>query len=94
MQDPLKLQAAYRQLLSFKDFKGIKRVEDIHLHYRFIKILGKGSFGEVLLALNLRADVPCAVKVIKKSKIEKHDILVKLMHNELKVLEETVSADY
>jgi hypothetical protein len=34
--------------------------------------------------------VPCAIKIIKKEKIQEHQILVDLMHNELEVLEETV----
>jgi serine/threonine protein kinase len=54
-------------------------------------MIGKGSFGEVYLAKNIKADVLCAVKVIKKKTIEKHQILVELMHGELKVLEESVS---
>lgn len=76
-------------MLSFKDVKGFKKVADIHQYYRFFKTLGKGSFGEVLLAEHVRAKVQCAVKVIRKRSLEKHDILVQLMHNELKVLEET-----
>lgn len=56
-----------------------------------MKLLGRGSFGEVLLASHVKADVTCAVKVIKKAKIQKHEILVQLMHSEMKVLEETVS---
>lgn len=60
----------YRKVLSFKDFKGFKRVTDIHDHYKFFKALGKGSFGEVLSAEHIRAKVPCAVKVIRKKNIE------------------------
>ena len=88
-QEQLSRAEAYRRVLTFKDFKGFKTVKDIHEHYRFYKALGKGSFGEVLCAEHIKAKVPCAVKVIRKKSIEKHDILVELMHNELKVLEET-----
>ena len=38
-----------------------------------------------------RGDVDCAVKIIKKSKINKHQILIDLMKGELNVLQETVS---
>jgi len=31
------------------------------------------------------------VKIIKKERVQEHQILVDLMHNELEVLEETVS---
>ena len=55
--DPKKLEEKYRRLLDFKDFKGYKKVEDIHAHYQFFKILGKGSFGEVFLAKHIKADV-------------------------------------
>ena len=54
--------------------------------------MGKGSFGEVRKAEHNRARVQCAIKIIKKREIQKHQILVDLMHNELKVLEETVIA--
>ena len=83
-------QISYRRVLSFKDFKGFKRVKDIHERYRFFKLLGKGSFGEVVMAEHIQAQVRCAIKIIKKRSIEKHDILVQLLQNELQVLEETV----
>ena len=57
VKDPKKLEEAYRRLIAFKDFKGYKRVKDIHQHYEFFKILGKGSFGEVYLANHIKADV-------------------------------------
>jgi len=37
-------------------------------------------------AEHIKASVDCAVKIINKSKIQEHQILVDLMHNELKVL--------
>jgi hypothetical protein len=42
------------------------------------------------MAEHIQAQVRCAIKIIKKRSIEKHDILVQLMQNELQVLEETV----
>lgn len=88
----LKTSESIRRILSFKDFKGFKKIADITDHYRFFHPLGKGSFGEVMKAEHTKANVVCAVKIIKKKSIEKHQILVDLMHNELKVLEETVSS--
>ena len=70
INDPKVLAEAYRKLLAFKDFKGCKKVDDIHKHYEFFKILGKGSFGEVFLSKHIKANVQCAVKVIKKKNIE------------------------
>jgi hypothetical protein len=49
IKDPKKLEEAYRKLLAFKDFKGCKKVQDIHQYYEFFKILGKGSFGKAFL---------------------------------------------
>lgn len=76
--------------MSFKDFKGFKKEKDINTKYVLYETLGKGSFGEVRKALHVRAKIECAMKIIKKKEIEKHQILIDLMHNELKVLEETV----
>ena len=56
--------------------------------------MGKGSFGEVRKARHIKANVWCAIKMIKKRAIHEHQILIDLMHNELKVLEETVSRYY
>jgi serine/threonine protein kinase len=103
LADPVRKEEATRRVISFKDFKGFKRLgaqregelkkEDIHDHYKFYKVLGKGSFGEVLLASHIKAKVPCAVKVVRKKSIEKQPILVSLMKGELHVLEEVVSAN-
>ena len=53
-------------------------------------MLGKGTFGQVVRANHRKANVACAVKRIEKKSISEHQILTELMHNELKVLEETV----
>lgn len=81
----------YRRIISFKDFKGFKRIENISEYYELFNTLGSGSFGEVVRAEHKKASVECAIKIIKKRKIQEHQILIDLMHNELKVLEETVT---
>lgn len=79
-------------MISIKDWKGFKKLEeDISHSYSFYKTLGSGSFGEVKMAEHVKGSFDCAVKIIKKSKIQEHKILLDLMQNELKVLEETVS---
>eukprot|EP00347_Sterkiella_histriomuscorum_P010571 403375769 len=78
-----------RRILSFKDFKGFKKIRNISDYYNFYQQLGQGSFGEVVKAEHRKANVICAIKIIKKKKIQEHQILIDLMHNELKVLEET-----
>jgi serine/threonine protein kinase len=37
--------ARYNRILSFKDFKGFKKVDDIKSRYKVGKVLGQGSFG-------------------------------------------------
>ena len=86
-----KASESYRRLISFKNYKGFKKVDNILDHYELSDTLGTGSFGEVLRAMHKKANVECAVKIIKKKKINEHQILIDLMHNELKVLEETVT---
>ena len=58
-----------RKILSFKDFKGFKKIQDITSKYTLYEALGKGSFGEVRKAEHNRAKVMCAVKIIKKKAI-------------------------
>lgn len=82
---------ALKRILTFKDFKGFKKVSNIKDYYTFYGTLGQGSFGKVERAEHIKACVDCAVKVIEKRKVREHKILEDLMHNELNVLEETVS---
>jgi serine/threonine protein kinase len=81
----------YRKFISFKDFKGFKHMDDITLNYELGETLGSGSFGTVKRARHIRGNVECAVKCIKKKEVQKHQILVDLMKNELQILESTVS---
>ncbi|CDW82278.1 cam snf1 family [Stylonychia lemnae] len=79
------------RMITSKDFRGFKKVEDINKHYTFFNTLGQGSFGKVMKAEHMKASADVAVKIIEKSKVREHKILEELMQNELKVLEETVS---
>jgi serine/threonine protein kinase len=75
--------------MNFKDFKGFKKVQNIKDRYKIGRILGEGSFGQVRIAMHRQANIKCAIKIIKKEKINEHKILKALMQNELLVLEET-----
>ena len=66
---PIKTQEKIKKYLTFKDFKGFKKVDDIHDHYTFFQQLGKGSFGEVIKCEHFKGNFDCAVKVIKKKAI-------------------------
>ena len=59
-------------MLSFKDFKGLKYVENIKERYKIGRVLGEGSFGQVRIALHRLAGVKCAIKIIRKDKINEH----------------------
>ena len=51
--------------------------------------MGKGSFGEVREVINTQTGVTCAMKVVNKDHIGKHQVLVDLMEQELEVLQKT-----
>ena len=51
--------------------------------------MGKGSFGEVREVINTQTGVTCAMKVVSKDHIGKHQVLVDLMEQELEVLQRT-----
>lgn len=38
-------ESKYSKILTFKDFKGFKRVENIKERYKIGRVLGEGSFG-------------------------------------------------
>jgi calcium-dependent protein kinase len=61
-------------------------MDDLSYHYSIGKVLGKGSFGEVVQAVHLKSGEARAIKIIKKSRIEEKISLVKLMMQEIAVL--------
>ena len=66
----LPMDQRYKQIVTFKDFLGFKKIEFIKKRYRIDKILGEGSFGTVRKAYHLQAKIDCAIKFIAKSKID------------------------
>ena len=55
--------------LDFRHFRGVQRITNFQNNYKWIRLLGAGSFGEVHEAVNLKANILCAVKVMKKKKV-------------------------
>jgi serine/threonine protein kinase len=78
-----------KKQISFKDFKGLKQIDTIKNNYKIAKVLGQGSFGKVYLAMNRNFENQVAIKVIKKSQVNKHAVYKDLLINELIVLEKT-----
>ena len=64
-------------------------VEDIESIYTWKRKLGEGQFGTVYEALHKKAQLPCAIKTVKKAKLEERldDTLVELMMQELEALD-------
>ena len=52
--------------------------------------LGSGAFGSVKLGQHKQSQVPCAIKIIRKSSLLVANVYQELNRNELAVLEDTV----
>ena len=78
-----------KKVLSFKLFKSLKSTDDIQEKFQLGAVLGKGSFGEVRRCLNKQTGLECALKIVQKSHIGQHRVLVELMEQELEVLQKT-----
>lgn len=65
----------YTRMLSFKDYKGIGKVENIKDKYKIGKVIGEGSFGQVRIAMDRHANVKVAIKFIKKEQLKAHQKL-------------------
>ena len=75
-----------KKVLKFKLFKSLSQTQDIRSNFAVGKTLGKGSFGEVRLVLNKITNQQCAMKIVNKAMIGKHQVLVELMEQELEVI--------
>ena len=62
----LNMEQKYRHILNFKDFKKLKKIENIKDRYRIGRVLGEGSFGQVRIAEHRAAGIKCAIKLIPK----------------------------
>ena len=67
----------------------MKWVKNLKESYKVGRVLGEGSFGQVRLALHRKLKMKCAIKIIRKTKLEQRPILKDLMLNELQILEDT-----
>ena len=78
-----------QHFIDFKQMMKFKTVKKFSKHYRTRGTLGRGQFGMVMLGYHTGTEVPCAIKMIKKEEIARHEILKQLNKQELEILEET-----
>ena len=66
-------------MISYKNIKGFSIIEDIKEKYALKQQLGEGAFGEVKMAIHRKAKIRVAIKIIKKSTMQKSKDHEKLM---------------
>ena len=69
-------------VISFMTVRGFKKVERFTEHYSVRKELGSGAFGSVKLGKHRRSEVPCAIKIIYKTKLKERRVFQDLNKNE------------
>ena len=65
----LSSEQKFEYILNYKDFKGFKKIKNIKERYKIGKVLGSGSFASVRIAQHRKANIKCAIKIIKKDKV-------------------------
>ena len=76
-------------MLSSKEAMKFKKVDRFDQLYFMRQELGAGAFGTVHLGEHRKTGVPCAIKIIRKENLQKHEIYEQLNQQEFEVLEET-----
>jgi calcium/calmodulin-dependent protein kinase I len=77
-----------KRTLHINDYKKFKRINNIENRYAFGKTLGQGAFGVVRLCMHKDSGKTFAIKIMQKRAIEKQQIYVQLLQNELSILGE------
>jgi len=67
----------------------MRKITNIEERYKKSKKLGEGTFGTVYAAKHRTANVPAALKIIKKDKVNSHKVYQTLMQGELQIIENT-----
>ena len=69
---------------NFRQFRAQRMIDyNINEIYDFKKKIGEGAFGEVWEAYHIKGIMSCAIKIVKKQKLRKHQIYIDLMDQEL-----------
>ena len=77
-----------RQIAHAADYRQFKRIGDIKKRYAFGETLGKGQFGLVKVCQHRDSGQTFAAKIINKKLIQRSNIFVQLLQNELQILGE------
>ena len=73
--------------LDFKKFREFREVTSIKETYKFVRVLGEGSFGKVYECIHKPTQSSCAIKVVLKNKLREHKVYEQLMISELQTLD-------
>lgn len=77
-----------RRQPTLHDYKQLKFVRRIESKYHFGAVLGQGAFGTVRLCKQIATGKTFAIKIMQKKAIQKQQIYVQLLMNELSILSE------
>ena len=75
--------------LTYRAQMKFKKVTNVDANYEIMGELGSGEFGTVCEGMHHRSKMPCAIKIVNKSKLQEHEIYSQLNKNEFEVVEET-----
>lgn len=77
-----------KKTLHINDYKKFKQIKSIEKRYVLGQVLGQGAFGLVRLCMHRDSGKTFAIKIMAKRAIEKQQIYVELLQNELSILGE------
>lgn len=72
--------------LRYKDLKMLRKVVNIKDEYSLGQVIGTGTYGVVVEAVHLKFKLKCAIKIMTKEKLFKHQSRIENLENELRVL--------
>lgn len=77
---------AGKNTVRMETYKAFKRFKNIETRYVFGKTLGQGAFGLVRLCMHKDSGKTFAIKIMSKRAVQKHQIYIQLLENELSIL--------
>ena len=74
-------------MLNFKGNMKFKTIEKFSSLYSKRREVGSGAFGTVHIGSHRKTNMPCAIKTVKKTKLNEAEVYQELNKNELEILE-------